>query len=313
MARTITATPTPQLTTSTTNSGRIDYNMSDKNRMFFDIRRTHLIQEKNNYFGNGTTATELFRNNWGSTIDDVYMVNATNVIDVRLNFTRMAEIHANPTDGFNPTTLGFPSYIAGNSTYLQMPYIQFAGSCGSQTSFQCIGGTETACFPPSRCNFTQPGTRSRAITRLKSGIDVRQYRLNTFTPGNSASDLLIQCQQLGEGFEQRVFHRRMGTGFRRVHAGTANQRRVGLHRIRLLVFLLRRRIRAGRLAGVEQPHRQHGLALRPRRAVQRKIRTHRGRLRVRHPESAAGRGAGSLCQESGSGASRRAPSRCLAD
>ncbi len=168
--------------------GRIDYNMSDKNRMYFDIRRTHLIQEKNNYFGNGTTATELYRNNWGSSIDDVYTVNATNVIDVRFNFTRMAEIHANPTDGFNPTTLGFPSYIASTSQYLQMPYMQFAGSCGSQTSFQCIGGSGDSVLPSQSLQLYGTWVTIKSNHTLKFGVDGRQYRLNTYTPGNSASD-----------------------------------------------------------------------------------------------------------------------------
>jgi hypothetical protein len=166
--------------------GRLDYNMSDKNRMFFDIRRTHLEQEKNNYFGNGVTATQLFRNNWGGTLDDVYTVNATNVVDVRLNFTRMAEIHANPTDGFNPSTLGFPSYIASNSQYLQMPYITFSGSCGSQTSFQCIGGSGDSVLPSQSLQLYGTWMTIKGNHTLKFGGDARQYRLNTFTPGNAS-------------------------------------------------------------------------------------------------------------------------------
>jgi hypothetical protein len=168
--------------------GRLDYNMSEKNRMFWDIRRTHLVQEKNDYFGNGTTATELYRNNWGSSFDDVYTVNATNVLDVRLNFTRMAEIHANPTDGFNPTTLGFPSYIASASQYPMMPYVTFSGSCGSQTSFQCIGGSGDSVLPSQSLQLYSTWMSIKGNHTLKFGFDGRQYNLNTFTPGNAAGN-----------------------------------------------------------------------------------------------------------------------------
>jgi hypothetical protein len=145
------------------------------------------VQLKNDYFGNGTTASELYRDNWGSSLDDVYTVNATNVVDVRLNFTRMAEIHANPTDGFNPTSLGFPSYIASQSQELMMPYITFSGSCGSQTSFQCVGGSGDSVLPSQSLQLYGTWMSIKGNHTFKFGADGRQYRLNTFTPGNAAS------------------------------------------------------------------------------------------------------------------------------
>ena len=95
--------------------GRLDYNMSDRSRMFFDIRHTDYTQTKNNYFNNIAEGSLLYRNNWGVVVDEVYTLNPTNVFDVRLNFTRMNEGHNIPSVGFDPTTLGFPSYMAGNS------------------------------------------------------------------------------------------------------------------------------------------------------------------------------------------------------
>ncbi len=52
MASTITAAPRPLRTTYNNYMGRLDYNMSDRNRLFFDVRRTDYLQVKNNYFRN---------------------------------------------------------------------------------------------------------------------------------------------------------------------------------------------------------------------------------------------------------------------
>ena len=115
--------------------GRLDYNMSDNSRLYMNIRRTGYSQVKNNYFENAAEGSVLYRNNWGGSLDEVYTINASNVLDIRANFTRMAESHASPSTGFDPTALGFPSYLASNALYLQMPVISF----NSNTNFQNLG------------------------------------------------------------------------------------------------------------------------------------------------------------------------------
>ena len=161
--------------------GRLDYNMSDKNRMFGDIRRTGYSQEKNNYFNNIAEGSILFRNNWGGAFDDVYVINASNVLNIRLNFTRMAESHALPSSGFNPTTLGFPAYIATNSEYLQLPVINFSSNSG----FQALGATGANNLPSQSLQLFGDWVRIKGNHTIKIGGDARQYRLNTFTAGNS--------------------------------------------------------------------------------------------------------------------------------
>jgi hypothetical protein len=165
--------------------GRIDYNMSDRSHMFFDIRHNDRVQAKNNYFSNVATGVNLARENWGATIDEVYTINPTTILDVRANFTRMNEVHYEPSEGFDPTQLQFPSYIGASSQYLVMPYIEF-GSCGSQTSFQCLGD-DTASKDPSQ-SYQLFGDVVKLLGKhtLKFGVDARQYRLNTYITGNSA-------------------------------------------------------------------------------------------------------------------------------
>ena len=165
--------------------GRMDYNMSDRSKLFFDIRHNDRVQAKSNYFNNIATGTDLARENWGTTVDEVYTVNPTTVLDVRANFTRMNEVHYEPSEGYNPTSLGFPSYVASTSNYLVMPIVQF-GSCGSQTSFQCLGDNSASRDPSQSYQLFGDVVKVKGNHVLKIGGDARQYRLNTYITGNSA-------------------------------------------------------------------------------------------------------------------------------
>jgi hypothetical protein len=165
--------------------GRIDVNLSDRSRLYFDVRHNSRTQEKGNYFNDIATGTDLTRENWGATVDEVYTFNATTVADVRANFTRMNEVHFEPSEGFNPAQLGFPSYISGSSQFLLMPYIEF-GSCGSQTSFQCLGDNGASRDPSQSYQVFGDIIRTVGEHTIKFGTDLRQYRLNTIIYGNSA-------------------------------------------------------------------------------------------------------------------------------
>jgi hypothetical protein len=165
--------------------GRMDFNIGERNRLFFDIRHNDRTQAKSNYFDNIATGTDLARENWGATADEVYIFNAVTVADVRVNLTRMNEVHFEPSAGFDPTQLGFPSYIGGTSQYALMPYIEF-GSCGSQTSFQCLGDNGASKDPSQSYQLFGDVIRTAGNHTIKFGTDLRQYRLNTIIYGNSA-------------------------------------------------------------------------------------------------------------------------------
>jgi hypothetical protein len=166
--------------------GRIDYNMSDRSRMFFNVRHNSEFQTKNNYFSNIATGTTLTRENWGTSIDEVYTLTPTTILNARINFTRMNEVHGEPSSGFDPSALGFPSYIAGTAQYAQLPFIGFSGSCGSQTSFQCLGDTGASKDPSQSLQLFGDVVKIVGSHAMKFGVDLRQYRLNVITYGNSA-------------------------------------------------------------------------------------------------------------------------------
>ena len=158
--------------------------MNDRSRLAFNIRRTDYSQSKNNYFNNIAEGSLLYRQNWGATVDEVFTVNPTNVIDTRFNYTRMGESHAAPSSGFDPTTLGFPSYLAGNSSYLQMPIVSFNSNTGMQQLGSSPSGSDR--IPSQSFQLYASWVRIMGNHTLKFGTDDRQYRLNTFTAGASA-------------------------------------------------------------------------------------------------------------------------------
>jgi hypothetical protein len=162
--------------------GRLDYNITGRDRMFFDVRRTDYSQTKNNYFNNPSTGSILTRANWGGSLDNVFTVNASNVIDLRANFTRMDEAHPSPSVGFDPNSLGFPSYLANTSTYDQLPNIQFAGA----TAFTALGSNSANKLPSQSVQLFGTWATIKGNHSLKFGGDLRQYVLNTINFGNSA-------------------------------------------------------------------------------------------------------------------------------
>jgi len=175
----------PSVDTFDNELGRIDYNMSERNKLFFDIRHNYRTQIKNNYFNNQATGVTLTRLNWGATLDDVYTFNPTTILDVRTNWTYFGEVHGSPSNGLDPTTLGFPSSIASNSTLLQMPLISF-GSCGSQTSFQCLGDTGSSQVPSQSYQLFTDLVKVIGKHSLKFGFDGRRYNLDAITFGSSS-------------------------------------------------------------------------------------------------------------------------------
>jgi hypothetical protein len=164
--------------------GRIDYNVTPKNRLFFEVRQADYSQTKNNYFNNIATGSTLFRTNWGLSLDEVYIVSPTTVFDIRANFTRMNEGHNVPSYGMNVTQLGFPTYIAANADYQQMPIITFASS-----GFQQIGYTGTGAdrLPSQSMQLFPTLVKTHGNHTVKFGGDIRQYRLNTFSAKNSTA------------------------------------------------------------------------------------------------------------------------------
>jgi len=167
--------------------GRLDLNLSDRNRLSFDARHNYRAQNKNQFFNNAATGNFLYRINQGATLEDVYTITPTLVADIRGSWTRYIENHSSPADTVDPTTLGFPSYVDANSEFRMLPYITF-----NSTS---VAGGARASFEP--LGYNGDGTNYNDIFQLygqlvkvhgnhtiKMGADVRENRWSSYNFGN---------------------------------------------------------------------------------------------------------------------------------
>jgi hypothetical protein len=167
--------------------GRMDFNVSDKNRMSFDIHHNYRLQHKNLYFSDPAFGTLLTRKNWGTSLDDIYTLSPSLVLDVRASWTRFHEISGSPADGIDPTTMGFPSYLSAASQFVGLPYMQFANGCGANAvAFQCVGMSGDADTPYDIYQVFASIVKIKGNHTIKAGADLRDYRESTYPHGNSA-------------------------------------------------------------------------------------------------------------------------------
>lgn len=160
--------------------GRLDYNTSARNHLFFDYRHSFNAQGKNNYFGNNTTGALETRTNWGTVLDDVFTLNPTTAFDVRLNWMNYNSINGVYPAAYKPTDVGFPSYMNTESTYLELPEVSFSSG---YTTLSNTGAEQT----PST-SYQVFGEMMKSLGRhaLKVGFDGRQYRERIQVFGDSS-------------------------------------------------------------------------------------------------------------------------------
>jgi hypothetical protein len=80
----------------------------------------------------------------------------------------------------------FPAPSRARAQFLQLPFIGFAGSCGSQTSYQCLGDSGASRDPSQSYQLFGDVVKIAGNHALKFGADIRLYRLDNITYGNSA-------------------------------------------------------------------------------------------------------------------------------
>jgi hypothetical protein len=169
--------------------GRMDFYASAKDRLFFDSRHSYRAQQKDNNFDNAANGTYLWLINHGATLDYISTVSPTMVVDVRGNWTRYIQNGGSRGDGFNPTTLGFPSYIGANATQLQLPVMNFGSGCGAtgggSPSFDCLGSTGDGQSAFDSFQIFGDVVKLHGNHSIKIGGDIREYRWSQFHPGGA--------------------------------------------------------------------------------------------------------------------------------
>ncbi|HEX4748560.1 MAG TPA: TonB-dependent receptor [Bryobacteraceae bacterium] len=177
--------------------GRLDWNIGNNDKLYFSARHNYRTQFKNPYFGSSNVSQGNFfhRLNQGADIDEIHTFSSTFFMESRLAWTRYIEVHTNPSDGFDLTSLGFPANLQAASQESQFPGIYFSSALGSTTcnvaggaeaSFQCLGypsnGSDTYDTYQGYFSFVKVNGNHT----IKFGTDIRDYRWSSFTLGNSA-------------------------------------------------------------------------------------------------------------------------------
>ena len=192
-------TDPPSIDTYSNEFGRLDFNLSARDHIFGDFRHNHRTQIKNNYFGNNTTGTTLLRENYGTTVDNVFTLNPSTVIDTRVNWTYFDEVHGTPAQQYNATSVGLPATLA-SGTEAQLPCVLFGGTtvtpslgtttCSTSTStFQPLGDNTSALDPTTSYQVFTDVVKTIGRHTVKVGFDGRQYRLSVQNFGNSDGTL----------------------------------------------------------------------------------------------------------------------------
>ncbi len=171
--------------------GRIDYNITSRNKVFYAFRHNDRYHAANNAFNNVATGSILIQPNWGSTVDDIHTFNSSTVWDNRANWTRNTE--SRPlANSYDFSQLGFPASLVGASTTLGFPvtsgtkYVDFGYSRGDYIPYD---------------SFQYFSVLSHTIGRhsIALGADLRLAKEYSFRYGNS--DGLYQFSlNGGQGF-----------------------------------------------------------------------------------------------------------------
>jgi Carboxypeptidase regulatory-like domain len=162
--------------------GRVDYNLSSRQKLYVTMRHNQRVQYNNFLFGasNPALGDYLYRVNWGGSVGDVFTITPSLISEVRLNYTRYSQPSYTSGDGFNPTSLGLPNLP---SAHLMFP--RFFFNNGSVTN---LGATTQApgTAPFNSYDLFADVIKVAGLHSLKFGVDARKFQKGNFTFGNSA-------------------------------------------------------------------------------------------------------------------------------
>jgi hypothetical protein len=159
-----------------THSVRIDHVISDKQRLFVRGSVYKRASDYNNYFHNLSTGNWFQFLSRALTIDDVYTINPTTVLNFRYGYNRFVRADdGNPESiGFDLASLGFPSAYNDSipADTRRFPQINIDGYQGTYS---------TGYWQPSDTHAIVAAlTKQQGAHALKGGMEFRAYRKNYF-------------------------------------------------------------------------------------------------------------------------------------
>ena len=166
-------------------TGRIDHTFSERNKIFLRYSRNSREETRNYFFpevdGILPVGTGLNRGNNNASLDNVWTLNTSMVLNTRVGFSRFLDSNFRPHEGLDITSLGFtPQAVAsfGGAEYfpvmdLNDPYQDLGNTLGSVTTSSIYTAQSVL-------------TKVSGAHSFRVGGDFRLYRDDVTNPANQA-------------------------------------------------------------------------------------------------------------------------------
>lgn len=163
-------------------AGRLDRMLSERHSIFGRVSREDRFQGEPSFLGSVASNARIIADTFlNFTFNDVYTFTPHAIDNFRYGYTR-ARAHQVPvSDGFDPTVLGLPSYIAATASSLVFPVFNFAGGPENQGIPGEITGSQIGGGGNNQPRDTQ--TLADSVTLLRAGHTLKmggEYRLLRF-------------------------------------------------------------------------------------------------------------------------------------
>ncbi|MCL5744315.1 MAG: carboxypeptidase regulatory-like domain-containing protein, partial [Acidobacteria bacterium] len=155
---------------------RVDHDFTSAWRTYVRANWATRYQNAVDFYGNGTTAASDFNTpRYAAVWDNTYTLNPTTVVNLRYGFSRFDRLRLPVSIGFDPTTLGFPSYLASEAAKNMLQFPAFG-----MTGFAGLGGSGIVHWTPNSHNLAVSATKVLSRHTLKAGFEYLKYLLNMF-------------------------------------------------------------------------------------------------------------------------------------
>jgi hypothetical protein len=166
-------------------SARIDHTVSERQNFFVRFSYEKRATTPPNFFNSPAAAISIVKDNFiNTTINHVYSLRSNVINNFRYGYTRAAAQQGPNSFGFDPTQLGFPSYLAANAPVFVFPTFTIGGGAegttpaGEITTGQ-IGGTGNNQSRDTH-NLSDSVTWVAGAHNVRVGAEYRLYRFYPF-------------------------------------------------------------------------------------------------------------------------------------
>ena len=168
-------TTAPQFDTFNSQVGRLDINLSPRHKLFFSERHNNRDSREQNYYSpNIARGRRYLRHDWNETLDDVYTLTPTAVLNVRLSADRFFDYRRLLSTGFDMTTLGFPAALQAASPLHVLPEFDFS-------NYSTIGEHNQPLTPYTSYQIFSSLTKVHERHIVKFGTDLRLYGQSNYS------------------------------------------------------------------------------------------------------------------------------------